>query len=459
MADNKTPAGVAFKVATRETTYSGETADIQAVSLVTVAGSDDAKTATDVSTSNRLPTDATNAGTFATQVDGAALTALQLIDDPVFADDAAFTVGTSKVMVAGANTVAIGSDPDAADAGDAGAFLANRHRVQFVIGGHPNVTTVKHTNITTAVTDTAMGPTIGTGTKLGISDCVDRVWRDDHTDNDWRPGGAWRRTRWRRIHDWRRLGRYRARRGRRRITHHDDRQRDRERRSSNVLLLYASVIMGVLTFSAGTTAFVAKVRNNRVRLWGGGGAGGGATGNPAAAGGGAGGQFVTSRRALTPGTSYNVVAAAAATGTTTTTVNGNDSTFNATDVVAKGGAGGVGNSLTTTNGGAGSTTGGVGDTVTAGGNGANAASTSAGGGGGGGGGGNASGQTGGTATAPGGNGATSAAGAGAAGSVAGGGGAGGQATNATDRAGGNGAAGQGIIDWVPAGSLMMLGVG
>ena len=113
----------------------------------------------------------TNAGTFATQVDGAALTALQLIDDPVFADDAAFTVGTSKVMVAGANTVAIGSDPDAADAGDAGAFLANRHRVQFVIGGHPNVTTVKHTNITTAVTDTAMGPTIGTGTKL----CVTRL--------------------------------------------------------------------------------------------------------------------------------------------------------------------------------------------------------------------------------------------------------------------------------------------
>ena len=44
----------------------------------------------------------TNAGTFAVQVDGSALTALQLIDDPVFADDAAFTLATSKVMMAGA---------------------------------------------------------------------------------------------------------------------------------------------------------------------------------------------------------------------------------------------------------------------------------------------------------------------------------------------------------------------
>lgn len=44
----------------------------------------------------------TNAGTFATQVDGDALTALQLIDDPVFADDAAFTLTTSKVSMSGA---------------------------------------------------------------------------------------------------------------------------------------------------------------------------------------------------------------------------------------------------------------------------------------------------------------------------------------------------------------------
>lgn len=66
-------------------------------------------TQTIVSASDPLPvtvTDAAvtvdNGGTFAVQVDGAALTALQLIDDSVFADDTAFTLASSKVTVAGA---------------------------------------------------------------------------------------------------------------------------------------------------------------------------------------------------------------------------------------------------------------------------------------------------------------------------------------------------------------------
>src|SRR3990167_772369 len=61
----------------------------------------------------------TNAGTFAVQVDGSSLTALQLIDDPVFADDAEFTIGTSKVMVAG--FTADEASTDSLDEGDAGA--------------------------------------------------------------------------------------------------------------------------------------------------------------------------------------------------------------------------------------------------------------------------------------------------------------------------------------------------
>jgi len=61
----------------------------------------------------------TNAGTFAVQVDGAALTAVQKIDDPVLVDDAAFTPATSSVMMAGfeADESAI----DSVDEGDAGA--------------------------------------------------------------------------------------------------------------------------------------------------------------------------------------------------------------------------------------------------------------------------------------------------------------------------------------------------
>lgn len=60
-----------------------------------------------------------NGGTFAVQVDGAALTALQKIDDPVLVDDAAFTPATSSVMVAGFQ--ADETATDSVDEGDAGA--------------------------------------------------------------------------------------------------------------------------------------------------------------------------------------------------------------------------------------------------------------------------------------------------------------------------------------------------
>jgi hypothetical protein len=56
MADNVgyTP-GTGAKVATREVTYSGETALAQVVGLATFSGSDDAKTITDIDASNPLP--------------------------------------------------------------------------------------------------------------------------------------------------------------------------------------------------------------------------------------------------------------------------------------------------------------------------------------------------------------------------------------------------------------------
>ena len=56
MADNVgiTP-GSGAKAASREVTYSGETAQVQVVGLATLDGSDDAKTVADVSGSNPLP--------------------------------------------------------------------------------------------------------------------------------------------------------------------------------------------------------------------------------------------------------------------------------------------------------------------------------------------------------------------------------------------------------------------
>ncbi len=71
----------------------------------------------------------TNAGTFATQVDGNALTALQLIDDTVFVDDAAFTAAASKVNAIG--LVADESSTDSVDEGDIGAPRMTLDRKQI----------------------------------------------------------------------------------------------------------------------------------------------------------------------------------------------------------------------------------------------------------------------------------------------------------------------------------------
>jgi len=67
-----------------------------------------------------------NGGTFAVQVDGSALTALQLIDDCIFTDDAAFTPGTSKVAVIGAQCD--DDSTDLVDEGDAGALRMTKER-------------------------------------------------------------------------------------------------------------------------------------------------------------------------------------------------------------------------------------------------------------------------------------------------------------------------------------------
>lgn len=81
----------------------------------------------------------TNAGTFATQVDGAALTALQLLDDTVFADDAAVTLGTSKAnLLAGVAVAMDGTDPTAVSAeGDAAALRTDPNRLLLVNQTHP----------------------------------------------------------------------------------------------------------------------------------------------------------------------------------------------------------------------------------------------------------------------------------------------------------------------------------
>jgi hypothetical protein len=68
----------------------------------------------------------------------------------------------------GMRAIAHGANPTAVAAADRTDWLANRAGVPWVIGGHPNVVTLKHTNITTAVTDAAI-ITVGAGTKIVVT--------------------------------------------------------------------------------------------------------------------------------------------------------------------------------------------------------------------------------------------------------------------------------------------------
>lgn len=113
----------------------------------------------------------TNAGTFATQVDGAALTALQLIDDTVFADDAAVTLGTSKGNVMAGVAVAMdGTDPTAVSAeGDAAALRTDPNRILLVNQTHPRFWHVS-ADYASAQTNTSVKAAPGASLSLYITD-------------------------------------------------------------------------------------------------------------------------------------------------------------------------------------------------------------------------------------------------------------------------------------------------
>lgn len=115
----------------------------------------------------------TNAGTFATQVDGAALTALQLIDDTIFADDAAVTLGTSKGNISAGVAVATdGTDPTAVSAeGDAAALRTDMNRILLVNQTHPRGSTVS-ADYASAQTNTSVIAAPGASLSIYITDIM-----------------------------------------------------------------------------------------------------------------------------------------------------------------------------------------------------------------------------------------------------------------------------------------------
>lgn len=77
-------------------------------------------------TASNLNATVVGTGTFVAQINGSALTALQLIDDPVVVDDAAFTPATTSVMMAGFTFDDVATD--SVNEGDAGAARMSANR-------------------------------------------------------------------------------------------------------------------------------------------------------------------------------------------------------------------------------------------------------------------------------------------------------------------------------------------
>lgn len=115
----------------------------------------------------------TNAGTFATQESGSLLTAAQLLDDTVFADDAAYTLSTSKGnVIEGVAVNMDGTDPTAVSAeGDASAVRTDPNRILLVNETHPRFFSVS-ADYASAQTNTSVQAAPGASLSLYITDLV-----------------------------------------------------------------------------------------------------------------------------------------------------------------------------------------------------------------------------------------------------------------------------------------------
>ena len=113
----------------------------------------DANGALWVSLSATASTAVTNAGTFAVQVDGSALTALQLIDDIIYADDADWSDGSSKHALVGG---LYQSTPQSITDGDVGPFQCTQNGFLIVADGGGSITVDGTVTANLSATDNAV---------------------------------------------------------------------------------------------------------------------------------------------------------------------------------------------------------------------------------------------------------------------------------------------------------------
>lgn len=113
--------------------------------------------------------DGTNAQSIKTDANGELQVDVLTLPAVVAAGDVAHDgVNSGNPLQVGVEAIAHGTNPTAVAAADRTKLYANRAGIQFVIGGHPAVLTLKHTTITTAVTDAAI-VTIAGGLKIVVT--------------------------------------------------------------------------------------------------------------------------------------------------------------------------------------------------------------------------------------------------------------------------------------------------
>ncbi len=142
MADNVPLPAASGAAAADEVAYSGDTTKVQLVRLVHVSGAEGSKTLSEIADTSGL------------EVQGSVAHDAADAGNPVGLGGRAETIGTLPTAVA---------------AGDRVALMATRHGVLFTLGGSPGVVTTRAANITTAVSNTVIGPTISSGQRLVIT--------------------------------------------------------------------------------------------------------------------------------------------------------------------------------------------------------------------------------------------------------------------------------------------------
>jgi hypothetical protein len=78
------------------------------------------------------------------------------------------TADSGNPVKVGAVAIAYGTNPTAVTAGDRTNLYANRAGIPFYIGGHPNIVTYGM-SVTTAISNTVIGPTIASGLKFAVT--------------------------------------------------------------------------------------------------------------------------------------------------------------------------------------------------------------------------------------------------------------------------------------------------